>query len=368
MQTPLPPDDRLPDRAYKGRGAVGNPAPRFDRLAAEAVDDGWERQPGDEPPLRTTVLPDTARTLICRNDSPDIPLEQSVNPYKGCEHGCVYCFARPNHAYLGLSPGLDFETRLFAKFNAAAVLDGELRSPRYRCRPIAIGTNTDAYQPVERELRITRGIWEVLSAFNHPAALVTKSALVMRDLDILADMAARRLVQVGISVTTLNPDTARTLEPRAAAPHRRLDAIAALSRAGVPVTVMAAPLIPGLTDHELDAILTAARDAGAVGAAYILVRLPHEVKDLMRAWLDTHTPNRTGKVLGLIRDCHGGKLYAAEFGRRFTGHGVYADLLRARFHAACRRLGLNARNRDSITLDCTRFAPPPRAGDQLALF
>lgn len=368
MQDHPYPDDTLPDRAHKGRGAVGNPAPRYDRLTGQAVDDGWAREEGDEPPLRTTVLPDTARSLICRNDSPDIPLDQSINPYKGCEHGCVYCFARPNHAYLGLSPGLDFETRLFAKFNAPALLDAELRSPRYRCRPIAIGTNTDAYQPVERELRITRGLWEVLSAFNHPAALVTKSALVLRDLDILAGMAARRLVQVGISVTTLDPTVARTLEPRASAPHRRLAAIEALSRAGVPVVAMAAPMIPGLTDHELDSILTAARDAGAVGAAYILVRLPHEVRELMRAWLDTHTPNRTGRVLGLIRDCHGGKLYEAEFGRRFTGHGVYADLLRARFHAACRRLGLNTRNRDSMNLDCSRFAPPPRAGDQLALF
>jgi DNA repair photolyase len=363
-------DEPLPSRPRKGRGAIGNPSPRFDRETRTAVDDGW-RQAGsgedDPPPLRTTVTIDATKTIIARNDSPDIPFDQSINPYRGCEHGCVYCFARPTHAYLGLSPGLDFETRLFAKPAAPALLRAELANPSYRCRVIALGTNTDPYQPIEREHRVTRGVLEVLQAFNHPVAIVSKSTLVQRDIDILAPMAAKNLACAAVSITTLDRELARHLEPRAATPQRRLDTVRALSAAGIPVSVLASPMIPALNDHELDSILEAARDAGAVGAGYILLRLPLELTALFDEWLAAHAPGKASHVMSLIRQSREGKTYRAEFGKRMTGTGAYAEMLRLRFETACRRLGFNQR-RDGLRLDTTQFRRPPQKGDQLALF
>lgn len=362
-------DEKLPDVPRKGRGALGNPTPRFDRHDRHAVDDGWDSHCDEDlPPLRTTVLPDTARSVISRNDSPDIPFEQSVNPYRGCEHGCTYCYARPSHAYLGLSPGLDFETRLFAKFDAPELLERELRSRSYQCRVIALGTNTDCYQPIEREHRITRRVLEVLAAFGHPLMITTKSALVTRDIDILAPMAERNLVKVCLSVTTLDPALSRTLEPRASAPHRRLAAIRDLSRAGIPVCVLASPMIPALNDMELEAILAASREAGAVSAAYMLVRLPHEVKELMADWLETHRPDRARHVLSLIQQSRGGRLNDPRFGSRFVGSGAYADLLRQRFRGACRKLGLGDRIDGIGGLDLTQFRCPPKDDRQMSLF
>ncbi len=362
-------DEPLPARPLKGRGAVGNPAPRFDRETRAAIDDGWGRGEGteDDPPLRTTVSIDTAKTIIARNDSPDIPFEQSINPYRGCEHGCVYCFARPTHAYLGLSPGLDFETRLFAKTAAPELLRAELAKPSYRCRVIALGANTDPYQPIEREHRITRRVLEVLRDFNHPVGVVSKSTLIRRDIDILAPMAAKKLASAAISITTLDRDLARRLEPRAATPERRLDAIRALSAAGIAVSVLASPMIPALNDHALDDILAAAREAGAVGAGYILLRLPLELTALFEEWLEAHALGKARHVMSLIRQSREGKTYRAEFGKRMTGTGAYAEMLRLRFETACRRLGLNQR-RDGLRLDTTQFRRPPQKGDQLALF
>jgi DNA repair photolyase len=359
--------DALPSRPRKGRGAIGNPTPRFDSEAREAVDDGWQRDDDDLPPLRTTVTLDTTRTIITRNDSPDVPFDRSINPYRGCEHGCVYCFARPSHAYLGLSPGLDFETMLFAKPTAPTLLRAELSHPRYACSTLAMGTNTDPYQPIERERRITRGILEVLSEFAHPVSIVTKSALVQRDIDILEPMAAKRLASVGISVTTLDRRLARTLEPRAASPRRRLDTIRALARAGIPVTVMAAPMIPALNDMELEDILEAAQKAGASSASYVMLRLPHEVKGLLGEWLQTHAPDRARHVMSLIAQTHGGKLYRANWGERMRGTGPYAELLRIRFERACHRLGFD-RDTRVRGLDTSLFRRPPRPGDQLRLF
>ncbi len=363
-------DEPLPARPRKGRGAVGNPAPRFDRETRGAVDDGWRQpeSPEDEPPpLRTTVAIDTARSIIARNDSPDIPFEQSINPYRGCEHGCIYCFARPTHAYLGLSPGLDFETRLFAKTAAPELLRAELAKPAYRCRLIALGSNTDPYQPIEREYRITRGVLEVLRDFNHPVGVVSKSTLIRRDIDILAPMAAKNLASVAISITTLDRDLARHLEPRAATPQRRLETVRARADAGIPVSVLASPMIPALNDHELDDILGAASRAGAIGAGYILLRLPLELTPLFEEWLAAHAPGKARHVMSLIRQSRDGKTYRAEFGKRMTGTGAYAEMLQARFAAACRRLGLNQRRR-GLHLDTTQFRRPPQKGDQLALF
>ena len=356
--------ERLGDRPRKGRGAVSNRSGRFEALAGEPVDDGWGTAEEDPPPLRTTLTVDSARSIIARNTSPDIPFDQSINPYRGCEHGCVYCFARPTHAFLGLSPGLDFETRLFYKPDAAALLEAELRHPRYRPKLIAMGTNTDPYQPAERELGLTRAILEVLARFNHPVGIVTKSALVLRDLDVLAPMARKGLAQVFLSVTTLDRGLARALEPRAATPPRRLDAIAQLSAAGVPTGVMAAPMIPALNDHELEAILAAAAEAGAASASYILLRLPLEIKDLFAEWLHTHVPDRAERVLSLIRQTRDGALYRLEFGTRMRGSGAVADLLAARFRTASRRLGLD---RGRSGLDTAQFAVPPAEGDQLRL-
>ncbi len=355
-------------RAVKGRGAVSNPDGRFEGENRFEIHDGWDLDDGDLPPLRTHITDHPCKTIISRNASPDIPFEQSINPYQGCEHGCVYCFARPAHSYLGLSPGLDFETRITAKPNAAEVLARELRQPGYKPSPIMLGANTDAYQPIERERGITREILQVLAAHNHPVALVTKSALVVRDLDILGPMAAKGLVGVGVSVTTLDGALARTLEPRAPTPAKRLRTIRLLANAGVPVIVMAAPMIPFLNDYELENILGAAAEAGAVSAGYILLRLPHELKDPFTEWLQTHVPGKAKHVLNTLRQSRGGQLYAADFGSRMTGTGEMAKLLHQRFRIACRNLGLNADRTEDFGLDTTQFAPPPRKGDQLSFF
>jgi DNA repair photolyase len=353
-----------PRQRRKGRGAVSNPTPRYDSTVPLEMDDGWGILDEELPPLRTTVVFDSTRSIIARNQSPDLPFDRSINPYRGCEHGCVYCFARPTHAYLGLSPGLDFETRLFAKPDGPALLDAELRKPGYACRVMALGTNTDPYQPIERKLRITRGLLEVLSAHNHPLAIVTKSALVLRDIDILADMAARKLAQVYISVTTLDRDLARTLEPRAATPPRRLETIRALNEAGIPTGAMVAPIIPVINDAEIEDILEAVAGAGATSAAYILLRLPLEIADLFRDWLRVHAPLKADHVMSLVRAMRGGRNYDSTWGRRMTGEGPYAEMIARRFDVAKRRFGLAARD---WSLDETRFRPPPRAGDQLSL-
>ncbi|MFM8801469.1 MAG: PA0069 family radical SAM protein [Tagaea sp.] len=359
-------DEAFPNHARKGRGAVSNAAGRYEPTARVRVDDGWGVDPdSDLPPLRTTLQADASRTVIARNDSPDIPFAQSINPYRGCEHGCVYCYARPSHAYLGLSPGLDFETKLFFKPDAAKLLAAELRKPGYKPSAIALGSNTDPYQPAERDARVTRAILETLRDFRHPFSIVTKGALVARDIDILAPMAELRLARVFVSVTTLDRDLARRMEPRASAPQRRLAAIRALADAGGEVGVMAAPMIPALNDHELEAILEAARAAGARTAGYTLLRLPLEIKDLFDEWLDAHAPLRKGRVLDLIRQSRDGKLNHAEFGTRFVGTGPYAALLNARFLKARKRLGLD---RNDWSYDLSRFAPPPQAGDQMTLF
>ena len=338
---------------------------RFEPYAHEAADDGWGSLEEALPPLKTTVSVDVTRTIIARNDSPDIPFTQSINPYRGCEHGCIYCYARPSHAYLGLSPGLDFETRLVAKPQAARLLEQELRRPGYRVSPIALGSNTDPYQPIERKLRITRQILEVLAAHEHPFTIVTKSALVERDLDLLAPMAEKNLCAVFVSVTTLDGELARRLEPRAAAPYRRLRAIQTLAGAGIPTGAMFAPAIPALNDHEMEAVLEAAADAGARHAGWTLLRLPHEIKDLFKEWLAVHAPGRAEHVVSLIRQSRGGRENDPRFGHRFRGEGEYAGLLARRFGLACHRLGLN---RQRLALDTTRFRPPVRVGDQLDLF
>jgi len=355
----------------KGRGATFNPANRFRREQREAVDDGWETTgllPDDDdplPPLKTVVRITPARTIIARNDSPDIPFSQSINPYQGCEHGCIYCYARPTHAYLDLSPGLDFETKLFAKPNAAELLRQELAKPGYRCEPIALGSNTDPYQPIEREWKITRSILEVLAECEHPLTITSKGALIERDLDLLAPMAAKGLVCVFISIAMLDKELARRLDPRAAAPHRRLQLVKALSDAGIPTGVNVAPVIPQLTDHELEAIVEAAANAGARYANWTMLRLPLEVAPLFREWLDAHYPLRAAHVMSIVQQMRGGKDYESGFGVRMGGRGEFADLVRKRFALACKRFGLNA-ERD-VPLDTSRFRPPGNRA-QLALF
>jgi DNA repair photolyase len=348
-----------PPGPIKGRGAVSNRDGRFERTRREAVDDGWQRDDEDLPPLRTTVEVDTARSVIARNDSPDVPFEQSINPYRGCEHGCVYCFARPTHAYLGLSPGLDFETRLFAKRGAAALLRGELSRPGYRCSPIALGINTDAYQPVERELRVTRELLEVLHETRHPVSIVTKSALVERDLDLLAGMGRDGLAHVAVSITTLDRSLARQMEPRAAAPQRRLETLRRLSEAGVPTVVLVAPVIPVLTDPELESILEAAATSGARSAGYVMLRLPHELTEIFPEWLEAHHPLKASHVLNRLRAMRGGALYDASFGKRMTGEGPYAEIIQRRFRLARQRLGLD---RCLPDLRTDLFRPPSPSG------
>src|SRR5271167_3986887 len=350
----------------KGRGAASNASGRFEAEQRVAFDDGWGAADQDPVPLTTTLSIDSTRTIIARNDSPDIGFDRSINPYRGCEHGCIYCYARPSHAYLGLSPGLDFESRLFYKPQAASLLAAELRRNGYSCRPIALGSNTDPYQPVERRLEITRSILEVLRDFRHPVTIVSKSALIRRDLDILSEMARDRLAIVTISVTTLDRALARVMEPRASTPERRLETIASLAEAGVPTGVLSAPMIPALNDSEMEQILERARGAGATSAGYTMLRLPLELKTLFREWLETHFPDKAAHVLSLVAQAHGGRLYDSAWSRRMTGAGPYADMLRLRFDRACRKLGFNRRTTDP--LDVTRFRPPSRTGDQLSLF
>ncbi len=356
--------DALTAERARGRGSRSNGGGRCEALATEAFDDGW-RSLEELPVFRTTVTEETARTIITRNDSPDISFDRSINAYRGCEHGCAYCFARPTHAYMGLSPGLDFESRLFAKTNAAELLRQELSHPAYKPQTIAIGANTDPYQPVERRYRITRQILEVLAEFNHPVGIVTKSAMVTRDLDILSQMARKRLVKVALSVTTLDAKLARSLEPRASTPANRLKAIEMLSAAGVPAAVMVAPVIPALNDHEVETILGAAKLAGAREAGYILLRLPHEVKALFREWLMTERPDAAQHVLSLVRQSRGGKDYDATFGARMSGSGPYAWTIGRRFELAAKRLGLNT---EKLKLATQHFRRPAEPGEQLALF
>jgi DNA repair photolyase len=350
----------------KGRGAASNASGRFEREQRVPFDDGWGSADAQPAAFATILGVDTTRTIIARNDSPDIGFDRSINPYRGCEHGCIYCYARPSHAYLGLSPGLDFESRIFYKPQAAALLAGELRKKGYVCRPIALGSNTDPYQPAERRLAITRAILEVLRDFRHPVTIVSKGALIQRDIDILAEMASQRLAIVTISLTTLDRALARRMEPRAATPERRLETIAALAAAGVPTGVLAAPMIPALNDSELERLLEGARAAGAVAAGYTMLRLPLELKTLFREWLETHAPDKATHVLSLVPQTHGGRLYDSTWSKRMTGSGPYAEMLRLRFERACRRLGFSERGRQP--LDTTRFRPPPRPGDQLTLF
>ncbi len=353
----------------KGRGAASNPAGRFESRSHVREDDGWTPDEALESPPRprTQVTLETARSIVSRNDSPDIGFTQSINPYRGCEHGCVYCYARPSHGYLNLSSGLDFETKLFAKANAAELLRAELGKRGYVCSPINLGANTDPYQPIERRHAITRSVLEVLSETHHPATIVTKNALVERDVDLLADMARRRLVHVFVSVTTLDNRLSATLEPRASAPHRRLQAVETLNAAGVPCGVMVAPVIPFVTDQFMEAILERAAAAGARVAGYTVLRLPYEVKDLMRQWLALHLPERAAHVMNVIRDMRGGRDNDPEFGSRMRGQGAYADLLRQRFAVACRRFGLN-RGREALDLETARFAPPRPPSPQGELF
>lgn len=365
---PVPrPDPGHPARIHpdgrRGRGALSNRSGRFEKLAYAEIDDGWGSLE-EAPRLKTHVTEESAKRILTRNASPDIPFDRSLNPYRGCEHGCIYCFARPTHAYMGLSPGLDFESRLFAKPNAAQLLEKELSRPGYECRTLAIGTNTDPYQPIERDYRLMRQVLEVLDRFNHPVSIVTKSALVTRDIDILSAMAKRGLVKVMLSITTLDAKLARAMEPRASTPSKRMEALEMLSAAGIPTGVMVAPVIPGLTDHEMEKILRGAAFAGVQSAGYILLRLPLEISDLFKEWLEENAPDRAKHVLTLLRDMRGGKDYDAEWGKRMRGEGPYAWMLKRRFEIASEKLGLVKR---SFELDCSQFPAPPRKGEQLAL-
>ena len=358
----LPPRD--PDEILKARGADTRPANRFDRLASERAHDGWDI-PEEAALLRTEVTNETPRSIITRNRSPDVPFDRSINPYRGCEHGCIYCFARPSHAYWGLSPGLDFETKLTAKPEAARLLAEEIAKPSYRVAPIAFGTNTDPYQPVESKLRIMPGLWQVLLDWNHPASLVTRGQTVLRDLPLLAEMAARQLVHVGVSITTLDAGLARAMEPRAPAPATRLRMIRDLADAGIQVRVMVAPVIPVLTEPEIERIMGAAREAGATHASMIPLRLPLEVAPLFRDWLARHRPDAATHVMNRVRAMRGGRDNDPRFGARMRGEGIEAELMLNRFRLALKRLNYA---RTIPPLDCTRFGPPPRAGDQLSLF
>ncbi len=351
--------------ARRGRGAVGNPSGRFEREHRETIDDGWDNVDLPPPPLHTTVLRDTSKTIIARNQSPDIPFDRSINPYRGCEHGCIYCFARPTHAWLGMSPGLDFESKIMMKPDADVLLDKALRASSYTCRVMAMGTNTDPYQPIERKYQITRSVLQVLAQFAHPVGIVTKSALITRDIDILAPMAAQQLAKCAVSITTLDAKLARQMEPRASTPTRRLEAIKQLSAAGISTAVMFAPVIPALNDHEMESVLEAARDAGAREAGYVMLRMPLEVRDLFQEWLAEAVPGRAQHVMKLIRDMRSGRDYDPEWHSRMSATGPIADMVKRRFVLACKNLGLNER---TYKLDTTRFNPPPQSGDQLSLF
>jgi DNA repair photolyase len=362
-----------PLKARKGRGAVSNLQGRYEALIREDVDDGWSNPDGDsagadlagkssepthESPLKTQIIEEQAKTILSRNQSPDVPFSISLNPYRGCEHGCIYCFARPTHSYLGLSPGLDFESKIYAKVNAPELLRRELSKASYVPEPLALGVNTDAYQPCERELRLTRRVLEVLRECEHPVALITKSSLIERDIDLLAEMASRHQAMAAVTITTLDPAIARTLEPRAAAPARRLRTIKTLTDAGIPVGVSVAPVIPFVTDPDLEHILEAAADAGAINAGYVVLRLPWEVSPLFRQWLEAHFPDRAARVMSRVRDMRGGKDYDSTFGRRMHGEGIWADLIRQRFEKTVLRLGLGIRSGRFKGLDSSRFHPP----------
>jgi DNA repair photolyase len=354
--------------AFKGRGAASNPEGRFESIRHHAEDDGWQHALLDEeqPRPRTEVAEERARSVITRNDSPDLAFAQAMNPYRGCEHGCIYCYARPSHSYLNLSPGLDFETKLRAKSNLAEVLRAELSKPGYAPSPINIGSNTDPYQPIEKKWRLTRAALEVLSECQHPCTIVTKNALVERDLDILAPMARNHLVQVFISVNSLDNHLAAKLEPRASAPHRRLKAIRTLAEAGVPVGVLVAPIIPALNDRDMEAVLEQAAAAGASYAGYTVLRLPYELKTLFREWLNLHAPQRAEHVMSLVQQLNGGKEYDSNFATRMRGQGVFGELLRRRFEVACRRHAFG-RARE-LQLDSSRFIPPRKLSPQGELF
>ena len=352
-------------RVRKGRGTLSHRDGRYEGLRHEAIDDGWGSLDEEPPPLRTTVTEDTSRTVIARNQSPDVPFEQSINPYRGCEHGCVYCYARPTHAYLGLSPGLDFESRLFAKPNAGQLLAAELRKPSYHCKVIALGTNTDCYQPIERKFKITRQILGVLSAYNHPVTIVTKSTLVERDIDILSDMAARGLAHVTLSLTTFDRKLARRMEPRAAAPQRRLQTLATLAEADIPTGVLVAPVIPGLNDAEIEKLVTASAQNVVRTARYVMLRLPLEISELFQEWLDAHYPLKKDRVMSLVRQMRAGRDNDPRFGKRMTGTGNSAAMIERRFRLVCKQQGLN---RDTTILDSGKFRVPAHSGDQLALF
>lgn len=355
---------RVDEMRRRGRGSAVNPSGRFEPVSRHAFDDGWQTL--DElPPFKTDVTTENPRSIIARNDSPDIPFDRSINPYRGCEHGCVYCFARPTHSYMGLSAGLDFETKLFAKPNAAKLLRKELARPGYEAKSIAMGTNTDPYQPIEKQWRVTREILEVLEETNHPVGIVTKSALVTRDIDILSRMAKKNLVRVAISVTTLDRRLSRAMEPRAATPALRLETIRKLSEAGIPVSVMVAPIVPALNDHELERILDAAHANGARSAGHILLRLPHEVSGLFKEWMLRHYPDRYSHVLSVLRSMRDGKDYDSEFGTRMRGTGPYAWQLGRRFEIASRKLNLGSMG---TSIRCDLFEPPQLEGAQLSLF
>jgi DNA repair photolyase len=358
------PEQGIDAERRRGRGAVSNHTGRFEAATKETFDDGWDNIASLEP-FRSNVRIETAKSIIAINDSPDISFEQSINPYRGCEHGCVYCYARPTHCYLGHSAGLDFETELYVKGNAAALLEKELGRRGYVAKTIALGAVTDPYQPIERTHQISRQVLEVLDHASHPVGIVTKSATVTRDIDILSRMAARGLAKVALSVTTLDRDLARRMEPRAATPNRRIDAIRALTAAGIPTQVMVAPIIPGLNDHEIESILQASYDAGARQAGYVLLRLPLELKQIFREWLLVEYPNRAAKVIKLLRSMHGGQDYVATFGLRQRGQGPYAALIGDRFRIMARRLGLNA---TPVALRSDLFRPPVASGEQMRLF
>jgi DNA repair photolyase len=349
----------------RGRGAQSNVSGRFEPLTREGFDDGWSEQ--DEEPVRleTTVTAETGRTVITKNTSPDIGFDRSINPYRGCEHGCIYCYARPSHAYMGLSPGLDFETKLFFKADAAKLLEKELSKPGYQPRPIHIGANTDPYQPIERELKVTRSVLEVLQRFRHPFTIITKSALIRRDLDILGDMGKAGLCKATISITSLDRRLARDLEPRASTPPRRLEALSELAAAGVPSVVSFSPVILGLNDSELEAVLAAAAKLGAVGATYVMLRLPLEIRALFEEWLSVHRPDRAKRIMSLVRQMRGGRTYEAAFGLRMTGQGPWAELIAQRFGRACEKHGLN---RGAEALDVSQFQVPAQPKPQLDLF
>lgn len=349
----------------KGRGSWSKPDARYLSTTRHDVDDGWPSDNEENKPI-TTVTIEKSKTIIARNKSPDIPFEQSINPYRGCEHGCIYCYARPTHAYFDLSPGLDFETKLFAKPDAVKLLEKELAAPAYQCSPIALGTNTDPYQPIERDYKITRQIIELLGKQQHPLTIVTKSSLVERDIDLLAAMAEQNLVQVFISITTLDNDLMRKMEPRATAPQRRLQTLARLTEAGIPTGMMFAPVIPVINDSEMETILEKAARAGAINAGYVLIRLPHEIKDLFKEWLDIHYPLKTSHVMNMIKDIRSGKQNDPEFHSRITGKGIYAELIKNRFRKACKQFGLNTK--ENVVLDTESFIKPVLSGQQHTLF